>query len=134
MGGCGAPVAFTPHSWAGWDRLWLASALVCWWAAVPGGLQGYTPVSGPSNQSTLVVGESWGWRLTNGWEWTSAMRYGTGFEAGDAFDQWAPSTVVKVPVGERWNVHAEYFGIFSSQKEADRPAVRQPRRACPRDG
>jgi hypothetical protein len=80
-------------------------------------VQGYTPVSGPSNKSTVVVGEAFGWRFANGWEWTTAMRYGTGFEEEDAFNQWAPSTVVKVPVGERWNVHAEYFSIFSSQKE-----------------
>ena len=25
--------------------------------------------------------------------------------------------MVKIPVGDRWNVHAEYFAIFSSQKE-----------------
>ncbi|MFN7811886.1 MAG: transporter [Planctomycetia bacterium] len=80
-------------------------------------IQGYTPVSGPSNKSTLVLGEAFGWRFANGWEWTSAIRYGTGFEAADAFNQWAPSTVVKIPVAERWNVHAEYFGIFSSGKE-----------------
>ena len=80
-------------------------------------VQGYTPTYGPSTVSTVVVGESWGWRLANGWEWTSAMRYGTGFDKGDAFNQWAPSTVVKVPVGERWNVHAEYFGILSTGKE-----------------
>lgn len=79
--------------------------------------QGYTPVSGPSTRSTLVVGEAFGWRFANGWEWNSAMRYGTGFEAEDAFSQWAPSSVVKVPIGARWNVHAEYFGIFSSGKE-----------------
>ena len=80
-------------------------------------VQGYTPTYGPSTVSTVVVGESWGWRFANGWEWTSAMRYGTGFDKGDAFNQWAPSTVVKVPVGERWNVHAEYFGILSTGKE-----------------
>jgi len=80
-------------------------------------VQGYTPVSGPSNKSTVVVGESFGWRLANGWEWTSAMRYGTGFEEDDAFNQWAPSTVIKIPVGERWNVHAEYFAILSTQKD-----------------
>jgi len=80
-------------------------------------LQGYTPVYGPSHQSTVVVGEAFGWRFGNGWEWTSAMRYGTGFERDDSFNQWAPSSVLKVPVGERWNVHAEYFGIFTSQKE-----------------
>ncbi len=80
-------------------------------------VQGYTPVSGPSNKSTVVVGESFGWRFTNGWEWTTAMRYGTGFEEQDAFNQWAPSSVVKIPLGERWNVHAEYFAILSSQKD-----------------
>ena len=80
-------------------------------------IQGYTPVSGPSNKSTVVVGEAFGWRFANGWEWTTAMRYGTGFEESDAFSQWAPSSVVKIPVGERWNIHAEYFAIMSSQKE-----------------
>lgn len=80
-------------------------------------VQGYTPTYGPSTVSTVVVGESWGWRFANGWEWTSAMRYGTGFDKGDNFNQWAPSTVVKAPVGERWNVHVEYFGILSTGKE-----------------
>jgi hypothetical protein len=80
-------------------------------------VQGYTPTYGPSTVSTVVVGESLGWRFANGWEWTSAMRYGTGFDKGDAFNQWAPSTVVKAPVGERWNVHVEYFGILSTGKE-----------------
>lgn len=80
-------------------------------------VQGFTPTSGPSNRSTLMVGEAFGWRFANGWEWTTAIRYGTGFAAEDAFSQWAPSTVLKIPVGERWNVHAEYFGIVSSGKE-----------------
>jgi len=80
-------------------------------------VQGYTPVYGPSNQSTVVIGEAFGWRFASGWEWTSAMRYGTGFDKADAFNQWAPSSVLKVPVGERWNVHVEYFGILSSGKE-----------------
>ena len=80
-------------------------------------VQGYTPVYGPSTKSTLMLGEAFGWRFANGWVWNTAMRYGTGFEKKDAFSQWAPSTVLKIPVGERWNVHAEYFGILSSGKE-----------------
>jgi len=80
-------------------------------------VQGYTPTYGPTTQSTLVAGEAIGWRFANGWEWNSAMRYGTGFVAADAFNQWAPSSVLKIPVGADWNVHAEYFGIFSSGKE-----------------
>lgn len=80
-------------------------------------IQGFTPVYGPSTQSTMLVGEAWSWRFGNGWEWRSAMRYGTGWAEADAFDQWSPSTALRVPVGERWNVHAEYFGIVSSGKE-----------------
>ena len=80
-------------------------------------IQGFTPVSGPSTASTLMVGEAFGWMFPGGWEWNTAIRYGNGFEAEDAFSQWAPSSVVKVPIGDRWNVHAEYFGIFSTGKE-----------------
>ncbi len=80
-------------------------------------MQGYTSTYGPTTQSTVVAGEAFGWRFANGWEWNSAMRYGTGFVEADAFNQWAPSSVLKIPVGERWNVHTEYFGIFSSGKE-----------------
>ena len=50
-------------------------------------LQGYTPVYGPSNKSTRVVGESFGWLFASGWKWTSARRYGTGFEANDSFNR-----------------------------------------------
>ena len=80
-------------------------------------VQGYTPTYGPTKQSTVVAGEAFGWRFTNGWEWNSAIRYGTGFVEADAFNQWAPSSVLKIPIGERWNAHMEYFGIFSSGKE-----------------
>jgi len=80
-------------------------------------VQGFTPVSGPSNKTTLMAGEVFGWRFAGGWEWNTAIRYGTGFAEVDAFNQWAPSTVLKIPVGERWNVHAEYFAILSDGKE-----------------
>jgi len=80
-------------------------------------VQGFTPTSGPTTASTMMVGEAFGWTFANGWTWNTSIRYGTGSEKLDAFNQWAPSTVLKIPVGDRWNVHAEYFGIFSSGKE-----------------
>jgi hypothetical protein len=79
-------------------------------------LQGYTPTSGPSSLSRMTVGEAFGWTLPNDWKWDTAIRFGTNNEEGDAFNQWAPSTVVKIPVGERWNVHAEYFSLLSDGK------------------
>jgi hypothetical protein len=58
-----------------------------------------------------------GWELPRRWKFDTAFRYATGSEAGDRFDVFAPSAVLKVPVGEKWNVHAEYFGLFSRNKE-----------------
>ena len=58
-----------------------------------------------------------GWEFDNEWVWASEMRYGYGSTEGDHANSWAPSTVVKVPVGERTAVHAEYFGIFSDGAE-----------------
>jgi hypothetical protein len=80
-------------------------------------VQGYTPTAGPSTASSVVVGEAFGWTFANGWVWNSAIRLATANAEGDSFVQWAPSTVLKVPVGERWNVHAEYFGIVSYGKQ-----------------
>lgn len=45
--------------------------------------------------------------------WDSAIRYSTSSEEEDDFNVWSPSTVLKVPIGERWNAHVEYFGVFS---------------------
>jgi len=60
-----------------------------------------------------------GWQLENSLVWDSAIRYSTAGELGDDFNVWAPSTVVKLAVGDRWKVHAEYFGIFSSGRETE---------------
>jgi hypothetical protein len=80
-------------------------------------VEGYTPTAGPSSVSTVDIGQSFGWTLPNGWVWNSALRFATANEKGDSFEQWAPSTVLKIPIGERWNVHAEYFGIVSYGKQ-----------------
>ncbi len=77
-------------------------------------VQGDTPTSGPSNFTRITVGEVAGWTLPNGWKWDSAIRFGTNNENGDNFTEWAPSTVLKIPIGESWSVHAEYFGILSA--------------------
>jgi hypothetical protein len=76
-------------------------------------IQGTTPTAGPENTSHAVFGYVFGWKFLNDWKFDSAIRYGTMIESGDHFNQWAPSVVLKVPINERWNVHGEYFGIFS---------------------
>src|SRR6516164_6763063 len=90
---------------------WLPASIVI--------LQGFTPTGGEATATQLVATSAWGWELPNRWKFDTAFRYGTGSEAGDRFDIFAPSAVLKVPVGEKWNVHAEYFGLFSRNKEPD---------------
>ena len=65
------------------------------------------------------VNHSFGWELPNEWKWDAALRYGYDSTEGDHFNIWAPSTVLKVPVFERWTVHVEYFGIFSEGRAED---------------
>lgn len=82
-------------------------------------LQGYTPTSGPAPATDVVAAYAFGWEMANRWRLDSSMRYGTEHGPHDAFNQWAPSVVLRVPVTERWNVHAEYFGIFTQGAEHD---------------
>lgn len=80
-------------------------------------LAGTTPTGGSHGSSTatqVIATGVTGWELPNRWRFDTAMRYGTASEEGDRFNRWAPSAVLRVPVGERWAVHAEYFGVFST--------------------
>lgn len=85
-------------------------------------LQGSTPTEGPENASQLIVGYAFGWKFFEEWKLDAAVRYGNAREGDDRFNQWAPSVVLKVPVGERWNVHGEYFGILTEGKAAESDA------------
>jgi len=78
-----------------------------------------TPTSGPNTATQFVTTYVAGWTLPNRWNIDSSMRYVAATEEGDHFNQWAPSIVLKVPFGERWNAHAEYFGIFSQNRAND---------------
>ncbi|MFI4875334.1 MAG: transporter [Blastopirellula sp. JB062] len=82
-------------------------------------LQGYTPTSGPANDSSFSAAYVGGWIWRNGWEWDSALRYGVDSSEEDHYGVWSPSTVIKAPVGERWKAHAEYFGAFTEGREAE---------------
>jgi hypothetical protein len=89
---------------------------------VPGSaviVQGFTPTGGSAGTATatsLIATYVAGWELPNRWKLDGAFRYGFASEEGDRFNSWAPSAVLKVPVGERWAAHAEWFGIFTTGK------------------
>jgi hypothetical protein len=58
-----------------------------------------------------------GWSLPNRWQFDTAMRYGFDSEEGNRFNQWAPSAVLRMPLGEKWATHIEYFGLMTSGRE-----------------
>ncbi len=80
-------------------------------------VEGYTPTSGPTHASRLVIAEVWGWDFPNKWQLNASLRYGQNNNPVDDFNQWAPSTVLKIPLHERLNVHVEYFGIVTSHRD-----------------
>jgi hypothetical protein len=79
-------------------------------------LDAFTPIEGESTATVFAVGYVLGWEVADRWRFDSAVRYFTDSEEGDRFGVWAPSAVLRVPVGERWNVHAEYFGQFATDR------------------
>jgi hypothetical protein len=82
-------------------------------------LQGLTPTGGSAGTPTttdLVATYAWGWALPNRCRLDMSMRYGTASEDGVNFNEWAPSIVFRIPLGEKWAVHSEYFGVFTSGK------------------
>jgi hypothetical protein len=82
-------------------------------------LQAGTPTSGKDTATQLITTYVIGWQFSNRWKWDSAIRYGYDSADGDHFNLWAPSTVLKIPIGEQWAVHAEYFGVFTQGRERD---------------
>jgi hypothetical protein len=76
-------------------------------------LAGASPTSGPEATSQFYATYVAGWTTDYNWQWDTALRFGTDEFEADRHSLWAPSTVIKVPLGERWKVHGEYFGIVS---------------------
>lgn len=79
-------------------------------------VQARTPTYGPESATDFQLGYVFGWKLINDWKLDASMRYIASDEEHDRFNQWAPSVVLKVPFADRWNVHAEYFGIMTDGK------------------
>lgn len=82
-------------------------------------LQGYTPTGGEATATQLLATYAFGWRLPNRWRFDSSLRFATNSDNGNRFQVWAPSTVLRVPLGERFQVHAEYFGLFSQNRSSN---------------
>lgn len=82
-------------------------------------VQGYTPTSGLAPATDWVGAYAFGWELPNLMRLDSSMRYGSEHTEHDVFNHWTPSVVLRAPLTERWQVHAEYFGIYSQGAATD---------------
>jgi hypothetical protein len=80
-------------------------------------IQATTPTSGPDTFTDIQFSYVFGWTIFDDWKLDSSVRYLSTREERDHFNLWGPSVVLKVPVADRWNVHAEYFGVFSDGRE-----------------
>lgn len=82
-------------------------------------VQGYTPTLGPAPATDWVGAYAFGWELPNRMRLDASMRYGSEHAEHDVFNHWTPSVVLRAPLTERWQVHAEYFGIYSQGAAED---------------
>jgi hypothetical protein len=83
--------------------------------------QSHTPMGSVEGQTQIRLGYAWGWILSNGWSLDQGFRFGTDREGKDNYTLWAPSTVLRIPLGreKRWFTQVEYFGIMTQGKAPD---------------
>jgi hypothetical protein len=76
-------------------------------------MEGQTPaygdVFGTEPVATIVAG----WGLWDDWRLDGAIRYSYSDGPVNWFSRWSPSIVLRAPVTERWEVHAEWFGSYT---------------------
>jgi hypothetical protein len=83
-------------------------------------VQGFTPTSGDATSTEAAITYVWGWTLPKDWKLDAALRYATSTERHDDFAIWNPSTVLRVPLTERFAAHAEYFGAIPQGRAGGR--------------
>jgi hypothetical protein len=88
-------------------------------------VEAFTPLSGDVWGTEPAATYVFGWELAGEWRFDAAIRYVLADSAEGLFNKWMPSAVLRMPVTERWEVHAEWFGSWSEglEDETVRPFV-----------
>lgn len=76
-------------------------------------MEASTPTYGDVFGTVPVATAVAGWELPVGWRLDAAIRYAYSEGPIDWFSRWTPSAVLRMPVSERFEVHAEWFGSFT---------------------
>ncbi|NCX99200.1 MAG: transporter [Planctomycetia bacterium] len=82
-------------------------------------MEASTPTYGDVFGTVPVATYVAGYELPAGWKLDAAIRYAYSEGLFDWFDRWSPSVVLRVPLTERWEVHAEYFDTFTKRNVVD---------------
>lgn len=76
-------------------------------------VEAFTPVAGDIWGTEPSATYAFGWKLPAAWRFDTAIRYARAESEEGWFDRWMPSTVLRIPVTERFEVHAEWFGSWT---------------------
>ncbi|MBM4023592.1 MAG: TonB-dependent receptor [Planctomycetes bacterium] len=76
-------------------------------------MEGATPTYGDVFGTVPVATLVAGWEFWDDWRLDGAIRYAYSEGAVNWFSRWTPSVVLRAPVTERWEVHAEWFGSYT---------------------
>jgi hypothetical protein len=77
-------------------------------------LEATTPAYGDVFGTSPVATGVAGWKLDNGCRLDAALRYAYAEGLVDWFSRWTPSVVLRMPVTDRWELHAEWFGNYTA--------------------
>lgn len=76
-------------------------------------LEGFTPTTGEGTATQVVATVAAGWELIEKMRLDGGLRFATGDVLRDDFNRWGPSVVLRIPLNERFQVHCEYFGVYT---------------------
>lgn len=88
-------------------------------------VEAFTPLSGDVWGTEPSAMYAFGWALPGEWRFEALGRYVYADSAEGAFDKWNAAAVLRLPVTERFEVHAEWFTTWSAglEDETVRPFV-----------
>jgi len=83
-------------------------------------MEAFTPTSGEVFGTTPVATLVAGWELpvnvgghVEPWRLDGGLRYAYAESPVTWFDRWSPSVVLRMPLNDRWEVHAEWFASYT---------------------
>lgn len=72
-------------------------------------MEASTPTSGDVWGTVPVATLVAGWELPGEWRFDTSLRYSYAEWETGWFSRWAPTAILRMPITERWEIHAEWF-------------------------